>query len=173
MRWIGVLSGLLLLAPLPAAAQTFVYHVQLGNWTVSTAGVDNCQAFNRNLTEFNVAPYNGLSLRQDAGATEATLSLSFWPGAFTPAQVVSLTFDYFGGAETEVLKGRAESNFAASDFMVTLDRPFDGEELQALAEQQYVTISPDNGAASLAFDTDALTEIAFHLERCAAAIKAQ
>ena len=173
MQWIGVVSGLLLLAPLPAAAQAVTYHVQLGSWTVSTAGVANCQAFNRNLTEFNVAPYNGLSLRQDAGATEATLYLSFWPGAFTPAQVVSLTFDYFGGAESEVLKGRAESSFAESDFMVALDRPFDGDALQTLADQQYVTISPDNGAASVAFETDALTEIAYHLERCATAIKAQ
>lgn len=170
MRWIGVFSGLLSLAPLPVAAQPASYYVELGSWHVMS-GLQNCQAFNRDPAEYNVAPYNALNLRQAAGAKGAALYLSFWPGAFSPAQEVSLTFQYFGDAgraDDEVLKGRAQN-----DFLVEVDRLFDGKALQMLADKRFIVITPENGVGALGFDTQAMTEIGSHLESCAARLKAK
>lgn len=169
MQRVGVVSGLLLLlVPSPAAAQAVTYRVEIDNWTVFTSGATGCQAFNRDPTEFNVAPYSALNLRQDAGSSEASLYLMFWPGAFVPEQSASLTFDYFGGAASEVMDGKVEQ-----DFIVRLDRTFDSKALQALADQRLVTITSDDGPAPIAFKTDALTEVAYHLESCVAAITAR
>lgn len=164
MRWT---AGLLLLATTPAVAQNTTYFVETGGWVVMN-GTTNCQAFNRKPIEFNVAPYNALNLRWDAGAREGTLYLMYWPGAFAPNQQVTVTFDYFGRGDNDTMPGIVEG-----DFIVKLDGKFDGKALQAMERDELVTVSVDGMAAKLAFETSALADVGYHLESCAAALKAK
>jgi hypothetical protein len=88
---IGLLSHLLALGVLTttggsALAASLAVH---GHWTVLPS-VTACAALNRPPEEFNVAPFNALSIRQRRGA-QPVLQVFVWPNVFKPGQAVTIT----------------------------------------------------------------------------------
>lgn len=151
--------------PACAAGQVF-YLVKDGGWTV-TAYTDRCVATNRLASEFGVAPYNGLWLTQRAGEDGVRLRVAFWPGAFEANQALTLDIEFRDGSKRSV----AATATATTDWFVDLDEPLSSGTLAEIAAAGLFSVSPSNGAATLAFDTSAFAGLAFYLRDCARLLK--
>lgn len=125
-----VTIAFLLAAAVPASAQSF--HEVVDGWTLTSTST-RCYAVNRDGEEYNFAPFNALSLRQDKeGVT--SLQIAYWPGAFTPEAEVSVKLRHRLG-KTQDVSGRA-----ISDYMVETDALFDAEGLGTLIARDYLDI---------------------------------
>lgn len=100
--------GFLIASAASALAAPFM--TQHGHWTVMAGGPTACMAVNRPPEEFNVAPFNALSLRQRRGA-QPVLQVFTWPDMFKPGQTVTITFT-INGTRTEAPAQTADSYIA-------------------------------------------------------------
>jgi hypothetical protein len=81
-----------------AQAQTNVFYVERGHWTVAITG-NACRAFNRPTADFNASPYNALTIvARRAG--EIGVEVFFWPGSLTQETDYQLTLTFGAGALT-------------------------------------------------------------------------
>lgn len=121
---------LLAAATLPASAQSF--HEVVDGWTL-TASSTRCYAINRDVEEYNTAPYNALTLLQGKdGAT--TLQVAYWPGALTAGGEVSIKLRPRNGKSQDV------AGTAITDALAEATAPFDAEGLATLIARDYLDI---------------------------------
>ena len=103
--------GFLIASAASALAAPFM--TQHGHWTVMAGGPTACMALNRPPEEFNVAPFNALSIRQRRGA-QPVLQVFTWPNVFKPSQSVTITMTV-DGTRTELPAQTADSYIAETN----------------------------------------------------------
>jgi hypothetical protein len=142
------------------------FFVKDGGWTImgSTRG---CDAVNRDVTEFNVAPYNALWLTRYAGMDPQTMiRVFYWPGALEPEQAVTLHFELSNGQTFEMTAMTTEDLIADTDYRLT------DENIRALDTAGHVIIRMD-GKPALAFRTRGILDASQYLERCTSSLPPQ
>lgn len=159
-------TAILMLAGLCAAAPALAapFLEQVGRWTVFSLG-RSCMAINRDVEEFNFAPYNALSFVQAAGTDAVKPRLYAWPGAFVPESALRLGFGLPGVNLPVSLTAKA-----TSDFTVEADGPLPADKLEPIAKAGMLTVQVTGAAAPvkpLAFRTEDLAKAFEALGRCA------
>ena len=137
-----------------ALAASFTVH---GHWSVFPS-VTACAALNRPPEEFNVAPFNGLSIRQRRGA-HPVLQVFAWPNAFKPGQVVTITMSINGtriGLPAEAM----DSYFAEAK------GPLPAELLALLRGARVAEVEVTGLSQQLLFDISQLDAVLTSLDAC-------
>jgi len=166
MSWTSTIVLMLaaLCAAAPAGAAPFMEKV--GVWTIFSTG-RFCTALNRDMEEFNFAPYNALSFVQAVGTPDVAPRLYAWPGAFDHGASVRLAFALPGVNLPISLPART-----SDDFTVNADETLSPERLGLIAKAGLVTVQVTGGARlvkPLAFQTADLAPALEALGRCAKA----
>ena len=113
MRLPAFFSVTMLAATAAASAQTDVYYVERGYWTIMGMA-SRCIAVNRPVADFNAAPYNALEI--SAWPKSAiSVDVFFWPGAVTPEREYQLQLYFSAGDLTLPAKPTIGDYALASD----------------------------------------------------------
>ena len=158
-RRIGILSHLLALGVLTttganALAASFAVH---GHWTVLPYPTA-CAALNRPPEEFNVAPFNALSIRQRRGA-HPVLQVWAWPNVFKPGQVVTITMS-INGTRIALPAEAMDSYFAEAK------GPLPTELLALLRGARVAEVELTGVSQLLLFDISQLDTVLASLDAC-------
>lgn len=153
----------------PAAAQetatAAAFFVKDGGWTI-LSGSNGCNAFNRPLEEFNVAPMNAIMLSRFVPQPNTKMRLFYWPGALAKDSEVTVSFDLIGGGTIEY-KG-----FGVSDLMLDIHDGLEDEDIAAIDRSGHVIVRT-TGVGNMAFLTGGIQNAAEYLLRCAEAVATQ
>ncbi|HTV70353.1 MAG TPA: hypothetical protein VMF90_17635 [Rhizobiaceae bacterium] len=142
------------------------FFVKDKGWTI-WSGPRGCDAVNRDLTEFNVAPVNALWLTRYAGqGPQTVLRVFYWPGAFEPEQSVTLKFNLLSGKNFEM------TGMTTDTYIVDSDHELTEKNITALEEAGYANILLQ-GKPTLAFVTRGILDAAQYLVRCTATVNRQ